>query len=62
MPPIQFGLQLWPQQTTWPEYRDAARRVAAVIAEETATDLAAAEIEAVVAEVSPQETASRCVG
>jgi F420-dependent oxidoreductase-like protein len=24
MPPIQFGLQLWPQQTTWPEYRDSA--------------------------------------
>ena len=22
--PIRFGLQLWPQQTTWPEYRDAA--------------------------------------
>jgi F420-dependent oxidoreductase-like protein len=22
--PIIFGLQLWPQQTTWPEYREAA--------------------------------------
>jgi len=24
MPQTQFGLQLWPQQTTWPEYRGAA--------------------------------------
>ena len=24
MAPVRFGLQLWPQQTTWPEYRDAA--------------------------------------
>ena len=24
VPPVRFGLQLWPQQTTWPEYRDAA--------------------------------------
>jgi F420-dependent oxidoreductase-like protein len=22
--PVRFGLQLWPQQTTWPEYREAA--------------------------------------
>jgi alkanesulfonate monooxygenase SsuD/methylene tetrahydromethanopterin reductase-like flavin-dependent oxidoreductase (luciferase family) len=22
-PPTRFGLQLWPQQTTWPEYREA---------------------------------------
>lgn len=22
--PLQFGLQLWPQRTTWPEYREAA--------------------------------------
>ena len=24
MPPVQFGLQLWPQRTTWPEYRESA--------------------------------------
>ena len=24
MPPTQFGLQLWPQQTTWPEVRESA--------------------------------------
>ena len=24
MQPMQFGLQLWPQRTTWPEYRDSA--------------------------------------
>jgi alkanesulfonate monooxygenase SsuD/methylene tetrahydromethanopterin reductase-like flavin-dependent oxidoreductase (luciferase family) len=24
MPPVRFGLQLWPQQTTWPEYRESA--------------------------------------
>ena len=24
MAPVRFGLQLWPQQTTWPEYRDAS--------------------------------------
>jgi F420-dependent oxidoreductase-like protein len=24
MRPVQFGLQLWPQRTTWPEYREAA--------------------------------------
>jgi alkanesulfonate monooxygenase SsuD/methylene tetrahydromethanopterin reductase-like flavin-dependent oxidoreductase (luciferase family) len=24
MPPVRFGLQLWPQRTSWPEYRDAA--------------------------------------
>ena len=23
-PPVKFGLQLWPQQTTWPEVRDAS--------------------------------------
>lgn len=23
MPPVRFGLQLWPQRTTWPEYREA---------------------------------------
>jgi len=23
MQPVKFGLQLWPQRTTWPEYRDA---------------------------------------
>ena len=22
--PPRFGLQLWPQQTTWPEFRDAS--------------------------------------
>ena len=24
MAPVQFGLQLWPQRTTWPEYRESA--------------------------------------
>lgn len=24
MPPVRFGLQLWPQRTTWPEYREAS--------------------------------------
>jgi F420-dependent oxidoreductase-like protein len=24
MQPVKFGLQLWPQRTTWPEYREAA--------------------------------------
>jgi F420-dependent oxidoreductase-like protein len=24
MPPVRFGLQLWPQQTSWPEYRESA--------------------------------------
>ena len=24
MPPARFGLQLWPQQTTWPEFRDCS--------------------------------------
>jgi len=24
MAPTRFGLQLWPQQTTWPEYRDSS--------------------------------------
>jgi F420-dependent oxidoreductase-like protein len=24
MAPVRFGLQLWPQHTTWPEYRDAS--------------------------------------
>ena len=24
MAPVRFGLQLWPQNTTWPEYRDSA--------------------------------------
>jgi F420-dependent oxidoreductase-like protein len=24
MQPVRFGLQLWPQRTTWPEYRDSA--------------------------------------
>jgi alkanesulfonate monooxygenase SsuD/methylene tetrahydromethanopterin reductase-like flavin-dependent oxidoreductase (luciferase family) len=24
MTPVRFGLQLWPQQTTWPEYRESA--------------------------------------
>jgi alkanesulfonate monooxygenase SsuD/methylene tetrahydromethanopterin reductase-like flavin-dependent oxidoreductase (luciferase family) len=24
MPPVKFGLQLWPQRTTWPEFRDTA--------------------------------------
>jgi F420-dependent oxidoreductase-like protein len=24
MAPVRFGLQLWPQQTTWPEYRGAS--------------------------------------
>ena len=24
MRPLQFGLQLWPQRTTWPEYRESA--------------------------------------
>jgi F420-dependent oxidoreductase-like protein len=24
MAPVRFGLQLWPQQTTWPEYREAS--------------------------------------
>ena len=24
MPPMRFGLQLWPQRTTWPEYRESA--------------------------------------
>ena len=24
MPPMQFGLQLWPQRTTWPEYRESS--------------------------------------
>jgi F420-dependent oxidoreductase-like protein len=23
MPPLRFGLQLWPQRTTWPEYRES---------------------------------------
>ncbi len=23
MPPVRFGLQLWPQRTTWPEYRES---------------------------------------
>jgi F420-dependent oxidoreductase-like protein len=23
MPPVKFGLQLWPQRTTWPEFREA---------------------------------------
>jgi F420-dependent oxidoreductase-like protein len=24
MAPVRFGVQLWPQQTTWPEYRESA--------------------------------------
>ena len=24
MPPLRFGLQLWPQNTTWPEYRESS--------------------------------------
>lgn len=24
LPPVQWGIQLWPQQATWPEFRDSA--------------------------------------